>query len=72
MPRTPALLCRVALAVIASFTVVACGGSTPESADPADGPPEALQFEAPILGGGTLDGASLSGRAVLLWFWAPY
>jgi hypothetical protein len=32
---------------------------------------DALDFTAPFVGGGTLEGASLEGRAVLLWFWAP-
>jgi hypothetical protein len=74
MPRTrkPALLGRVALALIAPLLAVGCGGSTTETADTADGVPEALQFEAQVLDGGTLDGASLAGQAVLLWFWAPY
>jgi hypothetical protein len=66
------LLHRVALALIAPLLAAGCGGSTAETPDLADGVPEALQFEAQVLGGGTLDGASLSGQAVLLWFWAPY
>jgi hypothetical protein len=33
--------------------------------------PSSLSFSAPILGGGQLDGASLVGQAVMLWFWAP-
>jgi hypothetical protein len=33
--------------------------------------PEALQFIAPLVGGGTFDGAEYAGRTVALWFWAP-
>lgn len=46
----------------------AAGGPT------TDGPaaaPEALQFTAPQVGGGTLDLASFAGSTVLFWFWAP-
>jgi hypothetical protein len=34
--------------------------------------PEALQFSASLVGGGELDLATLAGRPVLLWFWAPF
>ena len=34
--------------------------------------PEALQFSAPLVGGGDIEMASLAGRPVLLWFWAPW
>ncbi len=34
--------------------------------------PAALQFSAPLVGGGDLEAASLAGRPVLLWFWAPW
>jgi hypothetical protein len=30
-----------------------------------------LAFTAPVLGGGSLDGASLAGKPVAFWFWAP-
>ena len=30
-----------------------------------------LTFSAPKLGGGTLEGASLAGKPVAFWFWAP-
>lgn len=39
---------------------------------PAVQAPEALRFTAPLVGGGTLDMASLAGAPVLMWFWAPY
>jgi hypothetical protein len=66
--RSP-LVRRFALAVIAATAAVGCGSSTQQAVDSVA---ETLQFQAPILGGGTLDGASLAGRPVLLWFWAPY
>lgn len=34
--------------------------------------PEALQFTAPLVGGGDIEMAALAGRPVLLWFWAPW
>jgi hypothetical protein len=34
--------------------------------------PEALQFTAPLLGGGDIELTTLAGRPVLLWFWAPW
>jgi len=33
--------------------------------------PEALRFQAPLLGGGTFDGATYGERPVVFWFWAP-
>ncbi len=33
--------------------------------------PAALQFAAPLVGGGELDLATLAGKPTLLWFWAP-
>jgi hypothetical protein len=35
-------------------------------------PPDALAFSAPLIGGGDIEMASLAGRPVLLWFWAPW
>lgn len=51
-----------------------------ETGTPADGgsavvpadAPEALQFSAPLLGGGDIEMAALAGRPVLLWFWSPW
>ena len=34
--------------------------------------PAALQFTAPLLGGGDIELTTLAGRPVLLWFWAPW
>ena len=44
----------------------------PAQSDPAPVVAEVLDFEAPLLGGGTLDGKSLAGRDVAFWFWAPW
>jgi len=38
---------------------------------PAAVVPEALQFTAPLVGGGTFDGAAAAGRPTVFWFWAP-
>lgn len=54
------------------------GGSSPaEEAGSGDGgsgggTPEALDFTAPTVDGGEIDGADLHGRPVVLWFWAPW
>lgn len=34
--------------------------------------PQVLDFSAPQLGGGTVDGASFAGRDIAIWFWAPW
>lgn len=34
--------------------------------------PAALQFTAPLIGGGDIELGALAGRPVLLWFWAPW
>jgi hypothetical protein len=33
--------------------------------------PGALQFSAPLVGGGELDASSLAGKPTVFWFWAP-
>ena len=49
---------------------------------PTDGPeaattapdvvvPEALQFTAPLVGGGEFDGAAYADKPTVFWFWAP-
>lgn len=47
------------------------GGGTDDPAEPGI-VPEILDFEAPLVGGGTLNGAELAGAPVALWFWAPW
>lgn len=57
--------------VTAPATAGATDPSTiPGSAAAAD-VPEALQFEAPLVGGGTIDFREYAGTTVALWFWAP-
>jgi hypothetical protein len=50
------------------------GSLTPgtNSGQPAAAVPEVLRFTAPRLSGGTVQGASLAGSDVALWFWAPW
>ncbi len=58
---------------------VADGGTTAEVASEAPHPAgtdtagvaEALQFSAPLVGGGELDFRQFTGTTVALWFWAP-
>jgi len=38
---------------------------------PAAVVPEALAFTAPLVGGGTFDGAAVAGKPTVFWFWAP-
>ncbi|WP_300405526.1 redoxin domain-containing protein [Nocardioides sp.] len=42
-------------------------GPAPETVVPA-----ALQFQATTVSGDAFDGASVAGRPVVLWFWAPW
>ena len=34
--------------------------------------PGVLDFSAPRLGGGTVEGADYSGKHLAIWFWAPW
>jgi hypothetical protein len=45
--------------------------TTTPATDPAVVVPEALQFTAPLVGGGTFDGAAVAGKPTVFWFWAP-
>jgi hypothetical protein len=33
--------------------------------------PQALQFSAPLVGGGEIDAATLADKPTVFWFWAP-
>lgn len=63
-------------AAVATTTVVT--PTAEPAADPTDGgvvpadTPAALQFSAPLIGGGDIELTTLAGRPVLLWFWAPW
>ena len=65
----------VALAAVAVLAVgmSACGSSSDTSTGTPSGETSqsALQFTAPLVGGGVFDGASLVGKPVAFWFWAP-
>ncbi len=45
----------------------------PVPTEPAVVVPEALRFTAPLVGGGTFDGAAAAaaGKPTVFWFWAP-
>lgn len=47
-------------------------GPGSSSAAPAAAIPEILEFEAPLLDGGTFRGADYAGKDVAFWFWAPW
>jgi hypothetical protein len=44
---------------------------TPATASDVVAAPAALQFSAPLVGGGELDATSLAGKPTVFWFWAP-
>jgi hypothetical protein len=53
-------------------------GVSPGATDPVDpavsppvAVPDALRFDATLLGGAPFDPETLAGRPVALWFWAP-
>jgi thiol-disulfide isomerase/thioredoxin len=70
------------LLLVAVLALAGCGGSEggPPSGGPAGGAPpssasgsgSALAFTATTLDGKSFDGMTLSGRPVVLWFWAPW
>jgi hypothetical protein len=77
------LLQALALALIASAcsasspssSVVEPGSAPSASSQQGSGAPQAselLDFRAPLLDGGTLDGTTLAGKDVAFWFWAPW
>ncbi len=48
-------------------------GAGHSSSSPSQAPvPEVLDFTAPLLGGGTVNGASYAGKDLAIWFWAPW
>jgi hypothetical protein len=54
-------------------TTLGAGDTVAEpSVAPDPAAPAALQFTAPLVGGGEIDMTTLADRPVLLWFWAPY
>lgn len=78
--RSVTVLRRFAVAgVLAATFLAGCGGSAdgPNAGPGASGTgvsdsvPAALDFSAPLVGGGSFDGATMAGRPVAFWFWAP-
>jgi len=63
--------------IAAGATLAGCSSSTPDGQ--RSGPDssattvavEALEFSAPLIGGGDIDMRDYAGSAVALWFWAP-
>ena len=58
----------------ATGTEATSGATTTPAADttePAAVVPEVLAFTAPLVGGGTFDGATTAGKPTVFWFWAP-
>lgn len=74
-------LATTAPAAPATTTTATTGSTDPATTDPASTPPatdtavveapDALRFTAPLVGGGTFDGATVAGKPVAFWFWAP-
>ena len=72
---------RLLFATAAALAAVGCSsGGTEESAatsslaatESAAAVPAALDFDAPLVGGGRFDARQQVGRPLALWFWAPY
>jgi hypothetical protein len=76
----------ILVVALASAAAVACSSTGPVAADgetrstvpssrsvePSAGVPEVLDFSAPSLGGGTVNGSDYVGKDVAIWFWAPW
>jgi hypothetical protein len=52
-------------------TAPATDGTTAPDPTGAQVVPDILQFSAPLVGGGTFDGAAVAGIPTAFWFWAP-
>lgn len=64
----------LALAVVA-LAATSCASTGPEASPPrpaSSNAAELLDFTAPLVGGGTVQGAELAGRDLAIWFWAPW
>lgn len=60
------------VAVDTPAVTASTGDATTATTPGAAGPIGALQFSAPLVGGGRIDMAELGDKPVLLWFWAPW
>lgn len=50
------------------------GGVADDAPAPTEAPvavPDALQFTAPLVGGGEFDGATVADKPTVFWFWGP-
>jgi hypothetical protein len=65
-PESDAAPAATAAAVEAPTNDAAGDGAATNDAAPA-----ALQFSAPLVGGGELDASTLAGKPTVFWFWAP-
>ena len=65
---TPSIVSTVSPATSPSTSQAATDSSNPE----APSIPAAYDWTAPLVGGGLLNLAGYSNKAVVLWFWAPY
>ncbi len=59
------------------LAAAACSAAPPTSVSTVPEPDgaasvELLDFEAPLLAGGTFRGEDLAGKDVAFWFWAPW
>ena len=68
-------------AAVTAMLLAGCAPSTSSGSDPTSAPTTAttaeeergaFDFTARTIDGGTLDGESLKGKDVVLWFWAPW
>ena len=67
-------LAAVLLLVSACAQASTAPGQPTATSAATSGPavPAILDFEAPLLDGGTFRGADLAGKDVAFWFWAPW
>ena len=81
--RRHVVLAVAAVTALTGSLLAACGSdatdgtaatpaaSTPVGAGGSSTTPEALQFSAATVGGGSLDLSGYAGSTVAFWFWAP-
>jgi hypothetical protein len=65
-------LAVVLLAAGCSSTIDTAATTAPSSSQASGAIPEVLDFTAPRLGGGTVEGADYAGKDTAIWFWAPW
>jgi hypothetical protein len=71
-PTAPTTAPQAPSSAAADSTAVDTAVATTDGVgEPAAVVPASLQFSAPLVGGGTFDGASVAGAPVVFWFWAP-